>query len=219
MAQYKSRGTNPLAKLSAVSAISDARVTFTDPWTLWDDELLNQWTNSPTGSGARNRSVPSVIELTTGATGSSVCQQIYGSSLGGGFPAIVPGTTNAKFFSEYRARLMTAVDNQCNFGLGDGGVGHWGVLGAVSGFFAAFFDNGTTRLTSTIAIDNGVWHTFRVWRTGGVTFWQVDSETPVQSAAAFLSADMRLFLRGENNGTAAARTMQFDYVFLRGERP
>lgn len=206
---------------SKIAAFADTLITWTDPFELFDDDLTTRWTEANTASGTRKRAGISAIELAATASAGDVAALLFGTNMGAaGFPFFIKGGAAAKFYAEFRMRLTTAIDAQAFALLGDDTQNAWGLRGASStGFFVARFDNGPTTLTSTIAVDNGTWHRFRVYRDGTTGFLQVDSETPVSSANAYVSTDTRLMLRLGNGTTAAARKAEFDYVFVRGERP
>ena len=199
---------------SAIAAFADSLIAFSNPCTIFDHDLQSRWVSSVASSGTVAQGAISKVLLSSGATGGGAAVRSYGSNLSA-FPSVFPGGTAGKWYLEVRARLTTAVSATATIGAGDETILDVGARGATStGFFVARSNNGPTALTSTIAVDTS-FHRFRAYRNGTTGFFQVDNETPLQSANFFPTADCRLQLFADNGGTAAANTMEFDYVFVR----
>jgi hypothetical protein len=206
-------------RAEAIKAALNGLVSFANPYDIFDDELANNWTESSVGGGTVKRGARSKVLLNTSATGGGLAVLLRGSNRNSsGFPLHFPNGAGSKFIFEMRTRLTTAIGSVDELGAGDSTEWLVGVRGASStGFWVARFSNGPTLLTSTVAIDNGTFRRLRVWRDGTTTFFQVDSETPVSSAAAWATNEERLHLRAYNGGATNAREMEIDYIFLRTE--
>jgi hypothetical protein len=205
---------------SQFTAWANSVVTFTDAYTVGDDHLANNWTESNANNGTTKRGARSKVLMNTSATASGLAILFFGSNRNSsGFPLFFPSATGSKFAFEMRLKLTTAIDSVAEMGMGDGTEWFVGCRGASStGFWVARFSNGPTTLTSSIAVDSTTFHRFRLWRDGSTTSFQVDSETPVTSANAWATNEERFQGRAFNGGTATAREHELDYAFLRAER-
>lgn len=214
------RGTDFVAPAdvfeAALAAYADSLISFSNPCNIFDHDLQTRWgTPAVISSGAITQGALSKIIATTGVTGGGAVARNYGSSLGSAFPNVFPGGTGGKWYLEFRARLTTAVSALAIIGVGDETVLDVGARASIAtGFFGARSNNGPTSLQSTIAVDTN-FHRFRAYRNGATGFFQVDSETPLSSAAFFPTADCRLQIFADNGGTAAANAMEYDYIFVR----
>lgn len=161
------------------------------------------WSTSVGGSGAATYDTTSRrVKLTTGATGSSSANLFNGVML-----YLAEGTSASRFYWAFRAAVTTAVDANTVAAMVNGGSCGIGVLGSVStAKYVCDFNNGDA-LLSSVDIDTAE-HLFEVWRDGTTTYFSVDGETPVTGTGIFQTVADRFQWQVQNQGTAAARTIE-----------
>jgi hypothetical protein len=214
-----------LKELSISAFVDSLNLGFTDPYTIFDDELIagsgGRWSLNNIGSGTAKRSTRSSIVLDSGAVSNDLGGTIFGANMGSsGFPLVFPNGAGSRFFARMRCKI-TATGLTAEINMGDAAEWLVGVRVASSATkFVARFSNGPTTLTSGVDIDTTAFHILDVYRDGATTTFRVDSEAGAPTSAnGWATNEERLILRAFNNGTAAARSMIVDYVFFRGDRP
>lgn len=176
------------------------------------------WTNSLAGTGAnQNMNVAGgVIQLTSGATAASTGDLALGDG-GTYFPNWFPNGATKKWYLASRLRMTTAIDAAAICGLSsrDWSTGALQLTLGVEGSVSAanwVLKGGVGSLDSGVAVVTNTWAVLEAWRDGATTFMTVDLVTKATGALVHPSVDGGLWLPCRNGATAAARTMQVDWV-------
>jgi hypothetical protein len=113
-----------------------------------------------------------------------------------------------------RHRVATAITAQTKAfaGFGDSGVASGGSLrmgidGANSTAFFCLAGTGGVPIVTAIPIDTA-FHTFRAWRTGGTTFFQIDGGAILTGSTDIGANNGSPFVHVENGTDAANRTIE-----------
>jgi hypothetical protein len=198
---------------------------------LWDDFVQTAAVGSPPlwavggGGSASSNHQPAgsgggVLQMTTGATAGSTSQW---TSVAG----IVSNISTARWYFAARFKVVTTPDAVSTEILGllnfaaNKTIG-LGVVGALdSAHFIIQYDGNLTgsKLSLGVSVDTAL-HVFEMWGTGSaVVNASIDGGTPVQVTQAAAPADaLQALLVVKNGTTAAAQTMQTDWVLAMGAR-